>query len=203
MSASSPVNSARRSREACQDHGAHRAGELEGEDALCALVQPVDAALQLVGPDGGLIAKGDGQGLDVVGAAHHGGIGMALAQVQHGGLDAHQLGAGQGKHAAQGQSHGGVHDILGGGAQMDVLAALRSRRRLQQAEHGDHGVSGLGVKFVIAVQGQLLHMGGLGDIPRRLRGDDAQRALGVCQGGLHLQPAGEAPVPGKKVGDLG
>ena len=130
-------------------HGAHSAGELKHQDTFPALIQPVDSPLQLVGPDGGLVAESDGQGLDIMGTPHHRGIRIALTQMQNGVPDGQQLGPAQLEHFLHCQHEGSVHHVLGGGPQVDVLAALRPGRHLQQTKHGHHGVPGLLIKFVV------------------------------------------------------
>lgn len=96
------------------------AAELGEQRGLLEGRQAREVAVDGGEPDGGFVAEGDGQGVLEVGAAGHGGVAVADGEAGEGGLELGEQALDDGEALFDLQDRGEVHDVLGGGAPVDV-----------------------------------------------------------------------------------
>jgi len=170
-------------------HGAHAAEQLRDRDAVPAVPQPVAVADHLIQPHGYLGAQGGGQSLLAVGPGNGHHVPVRPGQGGKPGDDAARIPLQDGQHILYFQGLGGILDVLGGGAVMDVSTGLRGDHLLPGVEQRDQRVAGPGD---IVPDGRLIkevEPGGFRNFPGRRSGDGPQLGLAQGQGRLDVEPA--------------
>ncbi|MNY04983.1 hypothetical protein D3C86_1376860 [compost metagenome] len=99
-------------------------GELHHGHARAQFGQTLLVAVEHRQPDRHLVAKGDRQGLLQVGAAGHRGVAVPGGQVGQNAAQGADIGVDAVQRVAHLEGHGGVHDVLRGGAPVDVPAGV-------------------------------------------------------------------------------
>ncbi len=104
--------------------GPHRAGKLAHAHGLPGGDHPLALALELGVPQGELEAHGDGLGVNPVGASHHDQVLVGVGLVFEDRQKLVQAGDEQVGGLFEAQGQGGVQDVRGGEAEVEVAAVL-------------------------------------------------------------------------------
>ena len=158
-------------------HRADRAGDVADEDAGLGLREPVEVPVDLVHPDRELVAERDGKGVLAVGAPHHEGVAVGAGFGREPLPDGAEVREEQRPRFAHQEDHAGVHDVLGGGPIVDVLAGVAVAQGGEGPDGGYERMGGGGDLAADRVEVHERRVRLAGDLLRRVLGNDAELPL--------------------------
>ena len=172
--------------------GADGAGHVSHEVPLLCLQQPVALAAQLVQPDRHLESQGDGQGLLAVRSADHQGPAVFVHQRQQGPHGRGELFFNNGDRVLGADHLSGIDDVLRRCPEMKETGGFLPKHGPEFSQQADEAVPRDLAPRLDRLQIQEIDLRAVGDLLRRLLGNDSQISLGKGQSRLHIYPRLEA-----------